>query len=574
VSAILGISAYYHDAAAALVVDGKVIAAAQEERFSLVKNDAALPRRAALACLEIGGLTPDDLDAVVFYENPFAKVERVLVSALRTFPHGLRQFPRAIGAQVGSKLWVKDDLAAMLGVPRARVTHGDHHESHAASAFFASPFEHAAVLTVDGVGEATTTAIWQGEGPGLAKKEELSFPHSLGLFYAALTAYLGFEVGEGEYKVMGLAAFGTPRFRDEFRKLIVLVDDGSFSLDLSYFGFTTDSDIAFSPRLEALLGPRRTPGRTWDIERSAEDRRYADVAATLQWTTEEAMLGLARAARRRTGEDSLCLAGGVALNAVANARVLKESGFARVFVQPAAGDAGGALGAAMVLSAARDGVRPARPDSPFLGCAIDEESIHDLAVGLGFSCAPLEDVAGTVARLVSEDRIVAFARGRFEWGPRALGHRSILASPRDAATKDRINRAIKRREPFRPFAPAVLEARATAFFEEPPNDMTPFMTTVSRVRDEARDTLRAVTHVDGTARLQTVSASSSPELYSILSALESRGEAPIVLNTSLNGPGQPMVASATDALAFFASHGVDALVVGRSLVTRRGDAPE
>ncbi len=573
-SAILGISAYYHDAAAALVVDGKVIAAAQEERFSLVKNDAALPRRAAFACLELGRLTPDALDAVVFYENPFAKVERVLVSALRTFPHGIGQFPRAVGAQVGSKLWVKDDLAAMLGVPRARVTHGDHHGSHAASAFFASPFERAAVLTVDGVGEATTTAIWQGDGARLERKEELSFPHSLGLFYAALTAYLGFEVGEGEYKVMGLAAFGTPRFRDEFKRLITLEGDGSFSLDLSHFSFTTDSEIAFSPRLEALLGPRRPPGRPWDLDGSAEDRRYADVAATLQWATEEAMLGLARAARRRTGCDSLCLAGGVALNAVANARILKESGFERVFVQPAAGDAGGALGAAMALSAARDGGRPSRPDSPFLGSDIDEGSVEELAVGLGFSCRPLEDIAGTVAKLVSEDKIVAFARGRFEWGPRALGQRSILASPRKVATKDRLNRAIKRREPFRPFAPAVLEARSTAFFEEPPNDMTPFMTTVSRVRDEAQDALGAVTHVDGTARLQTVSASSSPELYSILSALESRGEAPIVLNTSLNGPGQPIVASATDALAFFASHSVDALVVGGSLVTRRGEGRE
>ena len=568
-SAILGISAYYHDAAAALVVDGKVIAAAQEERFSRVKNDASLPRRAAHACIEAAGLTPGDLDEVVFYENPFAKVERVLVSLLRTFPRSWRQFPRAIGAQVGSKLWVLDEISAAIGVPRSRVSFRDHHESHAASAFLASPFERAAVLTVDGVGEETSTAIWRGQDGRVERLDDLAFPHSLGLFYAALTAYLGFEVNEGEYKVMGLAAFGKPRFKAEFAKLFTIAKDGSFALDLSYFAFLTDVDVGFGPRLEVLLGPRRPPGRAWDLEGNEDDRRYADVAATLQAVTEDALIALARAARERTGCTELCLAGGVALNAVANARILKEAGFERVYVQPAAGDAGGALGAAMVRAAERDGARPAAPENAFLGTSIDDDEARSLSGELGFACAPIDDVPDTVARLLAEDKVVAFARGRFEWGPRALGQRSILASPKNVATKERINRAIKRREPFRPFAPAVLSDEAATWFEDANNDMTPYMTTVCGVREEQAHDLAAVTHVDGTARVQTVTAGSSPELFAILHAAKPLLGVPIVLNTSLNGPGEPIVASATDAIAFFAAHSVDALVVGNSLVTRR-----
>ena len=569
VSAVLGVSAYYHDSAAALVVDGKVVAAAQEERFSRVKNDARLPRRAIRECLALGGLVPADLDEVVFYENPFAKVERVLMSALRTFPRGWRQFPRAIGAQVGSKLWVLDDLAAAVGVPRSRVTFREHHESHAASAYFASPFERAAIVTVDGVGEETSTAIWRGENGRLELLLEIAFPHSLGLFYAALTAYLGFEVNEGEYKVMGLAAFGTPRYKDEVAKLLTLDRDGSFSLDLDYFAFTTDTEVGFGPRLEALLGPRRPPHRPWALDTSADDRRYADIAATLQEVTEEALLGLARAAHSRTGCSDLCLAGGVALNAVANGRLQREAGFERVFVQPAAGDAGGALGAALVRASELDGRRPAAPASVFLGTPIDEEQACEVATALGFQVKRLSDTADAVATLLAEDQVVAFARGRFEWGPRALGQRSIFASPRSATTRDRINRLIKRREPFRPFAPAVLADRATTWFEGAPNGLTPTMTTVCLTREERRGELGAVTHVDGTARVQTVTQDSSPELFAILHAVEAKTGLPIVLNTSLNGPGEPIVASATDAVAFFAAHGVDALVVGSSLVTRR-----
>ncbi|HEU4404053.1 MAG TPA: carbamoyltransferase N-terminal domain-containing protein [Polyangiaceae bacterium] len=567
-AAVLGVSALYHDAAAALVVDGRVAAAMQEERFSRQKNDPGLPLRAARACLARAGLGPGDLDAVVFYENPYAKLGRVLRWQLRSFPRSFRQFPKALGAQLGSKLWALDRLAEGLGVERARVTFGEHHRSHAASAFFTSPFDDAAVLTVDGVGEEATTAIWRGRGRSLEPLARLDFPHSIGLFYGALTAYLGFEVNEGEYKVMGLAAFGEPSFGAEFEKILRVGGDGSFELEPSYFAYDEDSEVGFSPALERLLGPRRPYGRPWALEgdagggRDAGDRRYADVAASLQAATERALLALAREARRRTGSDALCLAGGVALNAVANARLLREAGFARLFVHPAAGDAGGALGAAVEVALGLGDPRPAPLASASLGLEPDLGETRALALELGLEPRRADDPSALAAELVARGRVVAFCAGRFEWGPRALGQRSLLALPEDPAVRERLNRVVKRREPFRPFAPAALEGEARALFEGAPNDMTPFMTAVCRVRDEARPRLGAVTHVDGTARVQTVTEASSPELFGVLGALARAGAPPVVLNTSLNGPGEPICASGPDALAFFLAHPVDDLLVG------------
>jgi carbamoyltransferase len=565
-SAVLGISAYYHDAAAALVVDGRVVAAMQEERLSRIKNDPSLPRRAALACLRRAGLTGADLDAVIVYENPFAKIERVLVSILRAFPWSIRQFPRAIGAQLGQKLWVLDQIAEAIDVPRGRVTFTEHHKSHAASAFFVSPFERSAVLTVDGVGEEASTSLWRGEGSQLTCIEAINYPHSLGLFYAALTAYLGFEVNEGEYKVMGLSAYGKPRFRDEFAELIDLRPDGSFELHLPHFAFMTDTELGFSPKLERLLGPRRSPGAAWDLDRSEADRRFADIAATLQEVTEEAMVGLAKRARARTGEDALCLAGGVALNAVANARIAREAGFSSVFVQPAAGDAGGALGAALLGALERGDPRPPPLATAALGEAMDPNAARSLAEALGLRCSIAPNPARSAAELIAGGRVIALAAGRFEWGPRALGQRSILADPSDPAMRERLNRAIKRREPFRPFAPAVLAERTSAYFEGEPDAMTPFMTTLRRVRPGSR--LAAVTHVDGTARLQTVTETGAPELCAILRELEDLTGTPVALNTSLNGAREPIAASAADVVAFFASHGVDALLAGDILIER------
>jgi carbamoyltransferase len=565
---LLGISAHYHDAAAALVVDGRVVAAMQEERFSRIKNDAALPLSAARACLAMGELAPKDLDAVVFYENPFAKLERVLVWLCRTFPRSVLQFPRAIREQLGSKLWALDRIAEELGVSRAKIEHADHHACHAASAFFLSPFEEAAVVTVDGVGEDATTTISKGRGRSLERLAQISFPHSLGLLYGALTAYLGFEVNEGEYKVMGLAAFGTPRFRDEFASLFVQKGDGSFELGLPYFAYDTAANVGFSPRMERLLGPRRPIGRPWNLDGDPEDRRYADVAATLQAVTEEALLGLAKEARRLTGATALCLAGGVALNAVANARLRRESGFAQMSVHPAAGDAGGALGAAILGSLARGDPRPSPLACAALGAEIDVASAHATARALGLETRRVSDPAAETAERLARGQIVAVCQGRFEWGPRALGQRSILALPGDVSVRERLNRAIKRREPFRPFAPAVPEACAGEYFDEAPSEMTPFMTTVCPVLAGARDELAAVTHVDGTARVQTVNERSAPFLARVLGGVGERVGTPVVLNTSLNGAGEPIVASANDALAFFAAHRVDAMLIGDLVLTR------
>ena len=568
-SAVLGLSAYYHDSAAALVVDGQVVAAMQEERFSRRKNDAGLPRQAALACLAQAGLKAQDLDRIVFYEDPFARLERVLLASLRTFPRSWRQFPGALRAQLSSKIWVLDSIAQMLGVERRKVTTVSHHRSHAASAFFASPYQRAAVLTIDGVGEEVSTAIWLGEGASLKCLGAIEYPHSLGLLYAALTAYLGFEVNEGEYKVMGLAAFGDPRFKDEFAKLLMLRPDGGFELGLPYFAFHTDTDIAFSARLEELLGPRRPPGQAWDLKTSARDRLYADIAASLQWATEEAIVALASEARRLTGCDDLCLAGGVALNCVANARVLKECGFARVFVQPAAGDAGGALGAAMLGSIELDGRRPAPMTTAALGAPLSNTTVRSLAdrLGLDYACPP--DPVGAAADLIGQGKVIALARGRFEWGPRALGQRSILAAPQSTEMRERLNRVVKKREPFRPFAPAVARDRAGGWFTGHDNDMTPFMTTTAQVVESRAGDLGAVVHVDGSARVQTVTRAASPDFHDLLDELDGRLGAPIALNTSLNGNGEPIVASEADAIGFFMSHPVDAMLLEDVLFTRR-----
>lgn len=557
-SAVLGISGTYHDSAAALVVDGVVVAAVQEERLSRIKNDPRLPARAAKAVLAYAGMVAGDLDRVVYYEEPFDKLERVLVSTLKTFPRSLRQFPKAIGAQLGQKIWVLDQIAEMVGVDREKVSSVSHHQAHAASAFYVSGYDKAAVLTVDGVGEATTTAMWSGDGNELAEVGRLEFPHSLGLVYAGLTAYLGFEVNEGEYKVMGLAAYGQPKYRDEFARLVKMERDGFLEVDTSYLAHLADSELGFGPKLEELLGPRRATAREWDV--AGEDRRYADIAATLQAVTEECLVALAVEARRRTGATNLCLAGGVALNCVANRRLAREAGYERVFVQPAAGDAGGALGAAVLGALELGDPRPAKMTSAALGLEVDVGAAQALAVELGLKVRRVDDPAAEAAAMISRGEIVGVCQGRFEWGPRALGNRSILANPRDPDSRERLNRAIKRREPFRPFAPAVLAEVAGGFFRGAPDDMTPFMTTVCDVVDP--DRLASVTHVDGTARVQTVAADGA--LAAVLRALPE----PIVLNTSFNGPGEPIVASEVDALAFLIGHPIEAVVIGDLVVSK------
>jgi carbamoyltransferase len=559
---ILGVSALYHDSAVVLLRDGEVMAAAQEERFSRVKHDAALPRRAAAWCMARAGIQAGDLAHLVFYEKPLRTFERVLHNAVATFPRGWRSFPRQAHAWIGDKLWVRTTLAKAFDVRPDRILFCEHHLSHAASAFYTSPHARAAVLAVDGVGELATTTLWRGEGTALTPLAEIRFPHSLGLFYSAMTAYLGFAVNEGEYKVMGMAAWGTPRHREVLDRLLRRDPDGGFTCDLDAFCWHWHPSESFTPRLEALLGPARVPGTAFHPDDPA-CRRFADIAASTQAVLEDAMLGLARHAYARVESDALCLAGGVALNAVANARLAREGPHAHLWIHPAAGDAGGAMGAALwawhaVLGNPR-GPALHRVD---LGREHARGEVHDLLVDLG---AKVEDLGDDALARVAEDlaagRVVGWFDGRSEWGPRALGHRSILADARGEGVAERVNARVKHREPFRPFAPAVLAEHAEAWFDLPAAAAQParVMLATATVRPERRALLPAVTHVDGSARVQIVARDEHPHFATILRHLRDGTGVPVLLNTSFNLKGDPMVDTPVDAMAALHRSELDAL---------------
>jgi carbamoyltransferase len=560
-AAVLGIAAHYHDAAAALLIDGRVVAAIQEDRLSRVNHDPRLPLRAARACLAYASLDAGALDRVVYYEDPYEKLERILMHTLRHAPRALRFFPRALRSQLGHKLWVLDDLAEQLGVPRGKVEHAAHHESHAASAFFASGFDDAAVLTLDGVGEHTTTAIWHGRGETLRPLLTQALPDSLGLVYAGLTAWLGFHVNADEYKVMGLAAYGAPRFRAELERVLRIEADGSLCVDASYFDDFLDPELAYGKKLVALLGEPRSARKPWLIGASADDQRYADIAASLQALTEDAALALAQRALRETGCDRLCLAGGVAHNARMIGELARRSGASALFVQPAAGDAGGALGAAY-LGALRAGDRIETGfASAALGLPCDPARAEQLAHAQGLVARRVSDPAAELADALAGDRVIGVMTGRSEWGPRALGQRSILAAPGSPATRDRINAAIKHREPFRPFAPAVLDTQLERCMEPTHPLLERFMTSVAAVRSEARAQLGAVTHVDGTARVQRVEAASDTLLARTLRELEQRTGLGACLNTSLNVAGEPIACDVLDGIDTLIAGKLDALLV-------------
>jgi len=579
---ILGISAHYHDSAAALVVDGVPVCAVQEERLSRRKNDASFPAGAAEWCLDHAGLDSGDLDAVVFYERSMLKFERILTCALRAFPRSWRSFPTAIKNTLGEKVWVRGIISSQLGVPREKIFFTDHHASHAAAAFLASPSRRAAILTADGVGEWATLTSGQGaRRPGgateIALPRELRFPHSLGMLYSTFTAFLGFAVNEDEYKVMGLAAYGRPTMLDRMQKVLRRTPDGAFALAPDYFEFQTTASRSYSSKFIDLFGPPRDPYDPIDLE-SADGRRFADCAASLQRVLEDVLVDIARALHREIGLPDLCFGGGVALNGVANARLLAESGFERVFVPPAPGDAGCALGAALYADRIYFG-NPDRdcPDHPFWGPSVDGADLAKAAREDGQPVEELDDGAliERVADELAAGRIVGWMEGACEFGPRALGHRSIFAAPHARETRDRLNRHIKYREEFRPFAPIVPIDAADRYFDLPPGGarLGRFMSGVFPVRPEWRSRLAAITHVDGSARVQALERGMAPRVHALLEAYGRRTGVPVLLNTSFNVAGEPIVTRALEGYSTFRRCGIDVLVAGPTLVMKRAVAP-
>lgn len=563
---VLGTSFYYHDSAAVLIEDGRLVAAAEEERFSRRKHDSGFPENAVRYCLEAGGISPADLDAVAFYEKPFVKFDRILETSLATWPRGIRTFVRAMPVWMGSRLRLGNRLLDALPGYEKDVFYVPHHLSHAASAFLVSPFDKAAILVADGVGEWATTSVGFGEGSRVVLEREIRFPHSLGLLYSAITAYLGFRVNDAEWKVMGLAPYGKPNHLEALRKLVHVAPDGSFQLNMEYFQHHWSHRRIANRRLERLLG---RPQRRRDEELTDF---HNDVARSVQALLEEILLGIGRHLRSRIDSENLCLAGGVALNSVANRRLLKEAGFTRIFVQPAAGDAGGALGcgffAAHALLAEPRRFRMERAD---WGPGFSDPEIERALARLGVPYERLSDaeLVERAARLILEDQVVGWFQGRMEFGPRALGCRSILGNAANPRMKDILNAKIKFREAFRPFAPSVLAESAGDYFEMDGIDASPFMLLVIPVKEGKKGAIPAVTHADGTGRVQTLTEAANGRFYRLVKRVGEISGIPIVVNTSFNIRGEPIVCTPEDAVRCFEKTGMDALVVGNCLLTRK-----
>jgi carbamoyltransferase len=595
---ILGISAFYHDSAAALVRDGAIVAAAQEERFTRKRHDASFPINAARYCLEAAGVPWDQVDQVAFYEKPFLKFERLLETYLTFAPRGFSSFRMALPLWIKEKLFQKRLLVEMLRdeapdidwEPRLRFT--EHHESHAASAFYPSPFESAAILTMDGVGEWATTSMGVGKGNSLALTKEIHFPHSLGLLYSAFTYYTGFKVNSGEYKVMGLAPYGEPKYAQTiFENLIDLDDDGSFKMNMEYFDYCTGLRMT-NARFDTLFGaaPRQPEERL--------TQRDMDLAASIQAVTEEVVLRLTRTLAKETGEQNLCLAGGVALNCVANGKVLRDGAFKNIWVQPAAGDAGGSVGAALLAHFVSDDARPREPrpsdsmSGAYLGPRYPQADIQArlTAMGARFSVLDADALIAATADALAAQMAAGWFQGRMEFGPRALGNRSILGDPRSPTMQKTLNLRVKYRESFRPFAPAVLREDVADWFEIEAD--SPYMLLVADVRPERRRAMSAeeqslfgidklnvprsdvpaVTHVDYSARIQTVHRDTNRQFHDLLSAFKARTGCPILVNTSFNVRGEPIVCTPEDAFRCFMGTEIEILAIGNCFL-RKSDQP-
>jgi len=588
-TAILGISAFYHDSAAALVVDGDIVAAAQEERFTRKKHDPAFPANATAYCLREAGLNPEQLDYLAFYDKPLTKFDRLLETYLSFAPEGFKSFQMAMPVWLKEKLHIRRTLKAQFGkAGKGKVIFTDHHESHAASAFFPSPYDQAAILTVDGVGEWSTATYGVGEGNRIRLLQQMQFPHSLGLLYSAFTYYCGFKVNSGEYKLMGLAPYGRPIYQDLIRKhLLELKQDGSFWMNMDYFNYCQGLTMT-NDRFDALFGgPARNP-------ESNLEQRHMDLAASIQKVTEEIMLLMARETHRQTGKKNLVLAGGVALNCVANGRLLREGPFENIWIQPAAGDAGGALGAAMfvwhqLMDRPRESLAQDRQKGSLLGPKFSNDSIGGFLKQTKAPARRFDTEAkllGAVAQLMVEGKIVGWFQGRMEFGPRALGARSIIGDARNPTMQATMNLKIKFRESFRPFAPCVLKERAAEYFELGEGQESPYMLLVAEVRERyrlklseaeqkvmseapdlrqrvnlARSTVPAITHVDYSARLQTIDETRHGRFYRLMKQFESLTGCPVIVNTSFNVRGEPIVCAPEEAFRCFLATDMDALVL-------------
>jgi len=589
---ILGLSFFYHDAAAALLIDGKPIALAEEERFTRKKHDYSYPKNAIRFVLNYAGITPQELDYVVFYEKPFVKLERILKTLIATSPTAPKVFLDALKNWMIDKFWIRNIIVNDLKINPEKVLFSEHHLSHAASAFLCSPYEKAAILTIDGVGEWATTTIGIGEGNRIKILKEIHFPHSLGLLYSTFTAFLGFQINEGEYKVMGMAPYGSPKYIDKVYKLIKLYSDGSFELNLDYFDFYRSTTRSYSNKFLKLFGKPRDPNskfftttsgwlsyfgerpENWK-ELAKEQEYYADIAASIQKVTEEIIINLAKAAYRETGLDKLCYAGGVALNSVANWKIIQNTPFKEIFIQPSAGDGGAALGAALyvyysLLNKKRDFIL----EHAFYGKEYSEKEIKEFLETKGVKYKYFSDEEKLIDYVVNsllQQKVVGWFSGRFEWGPRALGSRSILADPRNEEMKNIVNVKIKFREPYRPFAPSVLVEKASDFFEFPnakAHFPGRFMLYVVDVREAKRNLVPAITHVDGTARPQTVFKETNPKYWKLIKKFEESTGVPLVLNTSFNLKGEPIVNSPEDAFNTFQKSGLDVLVLENFVVEK------
>ena len=598
-TAILGISAYYHDSAAALVVDGEIVAAAQEERFSRRKHDPRYPRNAVDYVLREGGLRLDQVDHVAFYDKPFLKFERLIETYVASVPRGWQSFRMAMPIWMKEKLFQKNMLFKELeqhegGFPdKSRLLFAEHHFSHAASAFYPSPFDEAVVLTLDGVGEWATTTVGVGRGKDLSVLKEIHFPHSIGLLYSAFTYYTGFRVNSGEYKVMGLAPYGEPRFKERILdKIVDLKEDGSYRLNMEYFNYTTGLTMT-NDRFAALFGE---PVRKPDTELLTQF--HMDIAASVQAVTEEIILRLTRSVAAEYGIPNLCLAGGVALNCVANGKILRDGAFENIWIQPAAGDAGGAVGAALAVWHVEQGRerRVRRPDGmkgAFLGPSFSQAEIDRAlaAAGAVFETVPEAEMIARTAEALAQEKAVGWFQGRMEFGPRALGGRSIIADPRSETMQKTLNLKVKYRESFRPFAPSVLREDVATCFEL--DQDSPYMLLVAGVQPRLRiemteaeralfgidqlnvkrSTIPAVTHVDYSARIQTVHADTNPLYHAVISKFKELTGCPVVVNTSFNIRGEPIVCSVEDAFRCFMGTGLDLLVCGNSLLYKPDQDP-